>query len=85
MNLTPVGRRVEHLGDLDDPRVDRSKRYDQPGIVAIAICGAVGGAESWADREGAGVSNVAALYTSTTVPGWTSRSKGLCRNADCVG
>ena len=72
-------------GDMDSPRADHTKGHDQPGIVAIAIRVAVGGAESWADKGGAGVSNAAALYTSTTVPGWTSRAKGLSRDADRIG
>ena len=34
---------MDYFRELDDPRIERSKRHQLPDIVAIAICGA----DSW--------------------------------------
>ena len=36
---------------LQDPRIDRTERYDLMDIMAIAICSVVCGADSWVDVE----------------------------------
>ena len=38
---------MEHFGDLEDPRIERSKRHQLLDIVAIAICAVICGADSW--------------------------------------
>lgn len=38
---------LDHFADLEDYRVERTKRYPLKEIVAIAICAVLGGAESW--------------------------------------
>jgi predicted transposase YbfD/YdcC len=48
---SPVGALVEHFAELDDPRVERTKRHPLLSIVAIALCGVIVGAESWDEIE----------------------------------
>ena len=47
-----VGRGlVEHFVALEDPRVERTRVHPLLGIVAIAVCAVIAGAESWNDIE----------------------------------
>jgi predicted transposase YbfD/YdcC len=41
----------EHFSDLEDPRMERTKRHQLLDIIAIAICGVICGADSWVDLE----------------------------------
>lgn len=41
----------QHFADLDDPRVERSKRHGLTEIITIALCGVICGAESWVEIE----------------------------------
>ena len=38
---------MDHFRDLEDPRIDRTKRHQLLDIVAIAICAVICGADSW--------------------------------------
>ena len=38
---------IDHFLDLEDPRIERSKRHQLLDIVAIAICAVICGADSW--------------------------------------
>ena len=38
---------MDHFQDLDDPRIERSKRHQLLDIVVIAICAVICGADSW--------------------------------------
>ena len=38
---------MDYLRELDDPRIERSKRHQLLDIVAIAICAVLCGADSW--------------------------------------
>ena len=38
---------MDHFQGLDDPRIERSKRHHLLDIVAIAICAAICGTDSW--------------------------------------
>ena len=38
---------MDHFRNLDDPRIERSKRHQLLDIVAIAICAVICGADSW--------------------------------------
>jgi len=42
---------IECFSNLEDPRVDRTKKHLLLDIVAIAICGVLSGAESWEEME----------------------------------
>lgn len=48
---------------MDDPRLDRKKRYSLLDIVAITICAVIAGADAWTDVELAGKSKEAWLRT----------------------
>ena len=42
---------LDHFDDLDDPRVERTRRHQLVDILAIAICAAICGADSWVHVE----------------------------------
>jgi predicted transposase YbfD/YdcC len=42
---------LDYFADLNDFRVERTKRYPLAEIIAIAICAVIGGAESWVQVE----------------------------------
>ena len=42
---------LTHFADLTDPRVERTKRHRLSDLIAIALCGAICGADTWADVE----------------------------------
>ena len=44
----------EHFGDLQDPRIDRTKLHKLIDILVIAICAAICGANTWEDVEAFG-------------------------------
>lgn len=60
---------VTHFADLPDPRVDRCKRHDLLGIVTIALCGVICGADTWADIERFGHAKRSWLETLVPLPG----------------
>ena len=43
----PKATILDHFADLDDPRVERTRRHKLVDIIAIAICGA----DSWVQVE----------------------------------
>ena len=45
---------TEHFGNLDDPRIDRTKHDELIDILTIALCGVIAGADSWVDVEAFG-------------------------------
>lgn len=47
----PAGSLMDHFGALPDPRSDQGKRHKLLDILAIAICGAVCGADNWVEIE----------------------------------
>ncbi|MGI8405573.1 MAG: transposase family protein, partial [Thermomicrobiales bacterium] len=49
MNASPGGTLHEHCTDLPDPRIERAKRHSLLAIVTIALCGVIGGADSWVE------------------------------------
>lgn len=42
---------LAHFIDLTDPRVDRGKNHSLKEMVALALCGTICGADTWADIE----------------------------------
>lgn len=42
---------VEHFGDLEDPRVERTKIHQLSDIIVIAICAVICGADNWVEIE----------------------------------
>jgi predicted transposase YbfD/YdcC len=41
----------DHFADLEDPRIDRTKRHKLLDIVTLAICAVICGADTWVDVE----------------------------------
>jgi predicted transposase YbfD/YdcC len=41
----------QHFGELEDPRMDRTKLHKLIDILAIAICALIAGADNWEDVE----------------------------------
>lgn len=44
-----MGALLEHFAALEDPRVERARLHALLGIVTIALCGVICGAESWVE------------------------------------
>ena len=57
-----------HFGDLDDPRVERTKRHSVLAIVTIALCGVICGAESWVQIEEFGLAQEGWFSSFLDVP-----------------
>jgi predicted transposase YbfD/YdcC len=51
MKLPPKITIVDHFKDLEDKRVERTKRHELIDIVTIAICAVICGADSWVLME----------------------------------
>ena len=49
--MTSVAAIFEHFETLTDPRIDRNKHHMLHEMVVVALCGAICGADSWADVE----------------------------------
>jgi predicted transposase YbfD/YdcC len=41
----------QHFGELEDPRIDRTKLHKLLDIIVIAICAVIAGADNWEDIE----------------------------------
>ncbi len=54
MKLRPKTTISSHFGDLEDPRVDRTKRHQLIDIITITICAVISGADTWVDIEAYG-------------------------------
>ncbi len=46
---SPIVALTDHFAELEDPRVERTRRHPLLSIVVIALCAVIGGAESWDD------------------------------------
>ena len=83
---------MDHFQDLEDPRIERSKRHGLLDIITIAICGVICGADSWVFVEMFGKSKEEWFRTSwiyptasrpttllaTCSPGWTRTVSNEC-------
>lgn len=54
MKLKPRTKLAEHFEDIDDPRIERTKRHQLGDILTIAILAVICGAESWVGMESFG-------------------------------
>jgi predicted transposase YbfD/YdcC len=45
------GTILAHFGDIDDPRVDRTKQHELLDIIGITICAVICGADDWVEIE----------------------------------
>ena len=47
---------VEYFADIEDPRVERTKKHQLKDILVIAILAIIAGAQGWEDIENYGIS-----------------------------
>ena len=40
---------MEHLRQVRDPRIERTRRHELMDLLAIALCAVIGGADNWVD------------------------------------
>ena len=59
---------LDHFAELDDPRVERTRRHKLVDILAIAICATICGADSWVHIELFGRSKLAWFQTFLELP-----------------
>ena len=59
---------LDHFADLDDPRVERTRRHKLVDIIAIAICATICGADSWVHVELFGRSKLEWFQTFLELP-----------------
>jgi predicted transposase YbfD/YdcC len=58
----------KHFGTIPEPRLERTRLYELPEILFIAICGIICGAESWEDIADFGRDQEAWLRTVLPLP-----------------
>jgi predicted transposase YbfD/YdcC len=68
MKLKPKNKLVEHFGEIEDPRIDRSKRHKLVDILTIAILAVICGADSWSGMESFGQAKVKWLKRILELP-----------------
>lgn len=54
MDQDRVAKIKDHFSDLEDPRVNRTKKHKLIDIITIAICAVICGADGWVDIENYG-------------------------------
>jgi predicted transposase YbfD/YdcC len=59
---------VVHFRDLEDPRVERTRKHHLVDIVCLAICAVIAGAEGWEDIEEFGLEKEDWLRTFLELP-----------------
>ena len=68
MAQPPKATILDHFAELDDPRVERTRRYKLVDILAIAICATICGADSWVHIELFGRSKLAWFQSFLELP-----------------
>jgi hypothetical protein len=58
MKLKPKITIADHLCDLEDPRIERTKHHQLIDIITISICAVICGADTWVDIETYGRSSI---------------------------
>ena len=51
MNLRPKSTIEQHFSEIEDPRVERTKRHLLIDLITLTLCAVIGGAETWEDIE----------------------------------
>lgn len=59
---------TEHFASLTDPRVDHTKRHQLLGILTIALCAIISGADEWVAMEQFGSAKREWFDTFLTLP-----------------
>ena len=68
MVQAPKATILDHFAELDDPRVERTRRHQLVDIIAIAICATICGADSWVHIELFGKSKLAWFQSFLELP-----------------
>lgn len=68
MKLKPKMTIAEHFGEIDDPRVERTKQHELIDIITIAICAVICGADTWVDIENYGWAKIEWLKQFLELP-----------------
>ena len=68
MAQPPKATVLDHFAELDDPRVERTRRHKLVDILAIAICATICGADSWVHIELFGKSKLTWFQTFLELP-----------------
>lgn len=68
MSAFPVPRIADCFCDLDDPRIERTKRHQLLDVITIALCAVLAGAESWVEVEEWGQIKLPWLRTWLALP-----------------
>jgi len=58
-----------HFADLEDPRINRTRRHELMDILVIAICAVISGADGWVDIATYATAKAAWLHTFLALPG----------------
>jgi len=58
----------QHIGNLTDPRIDRTKLHKLLEILVIAICAVIAGADNWEDVEEFGKARLKWFRTFLELP-----------------
>jgi predicted transposase YbfD/YdcC len=58
----------QHFGNIDDPRIDRTKLHNLIDILVIAICAVIAGADNWEDVEEFGKARLEWFKTILELP-----------------
>ena len=59
---------IEHFSIINDPRINRHKRYKLIDIIVISVCGIISGCETFVDIENYGNSKLEWLKTMLELP-----------------
>ena len=59
---------IAHLSEIEDPRIERTKRHKLLDILVIAICAVIAGADDWVEVEMFGRAKEAWLRTILEMP-----------------
>lgn len=51
MPTSPLAGIQAHFADIEDPRVERTRRHELLDIIVIAVCAVICGADDWVDVE----------------------------------
>ena len=49
MSTAPLASFQTHFADIEDPRVERTRRYELLDVIVIAVCAVICGADDWVD------------------------------------
>ena len=68
----------EYFSELENPRVNRTKRHQLIDIMIITICAVICGADTWVDIEAYGESKYEWLKSFLELPLGSSISRYIC-------